>query len=409
MNLFKNPELRRSTRIIVISNIIMLCILLLVFNYGYNEIKKGYIEDKANVVARISENYPEESSEIISSFLKPSKSESDVNKGLEIMEKYGYSGDMEIKYVGGIYNSYKPVIFIIVLVGIAFMLIQIILTYYYHKYTYRKLNKLAVASNEILRSNYDIEIEEYEEGEFSEITHGFSEMRDVIKNQMNIINDEKKFLVNLLSDISHQLKTPLASSMLFIDILTNRNLKEEDKTKFLNKTKIQLERIEWLIKSLLKLSKIDARAIKFNMDKNNLNLILNEAIRDLEALAQINNAKIEYKENKEIDIVCDKDWIKEAIINIAKNAIEHSKDGKVIISTEKSIIYTKITIKDTGEGISSEVLPNIFTRFYKGSKPDSVGIGLSLSKSIVEAHNGSIKVNSELGEGSEFTILLNNI
>lgn len=408
MELYRNPELRKSAKIIVVVNIIMISILLLIFNNGYNKIKEGYLDEKAEVIALISEKYPEEAKNIIPVVLKNNISEEKVHKGLEIMKEYGYTRDINLKYMGAMYEPYRNGIILLLSVLILFMIIEIILNYKYHKLIFGKLRNLSIVSREIIRSNYDVDMDEYEEGEFSELTHGFIEMRDVIKNQMNMINEEKDFLVNLLSDISHQLKTPLASTILFVDILRNKKLKEEDRARFLDKSKIQLERIEWLIKSLLKLSKIDAKAISFNIKKNNLNTIIEGAIKDLEVLAERNNVRLVFEE-EELYIMCDKDWIKEAIINIIKNAIEHSKNGTVKIIIEKSIIYTKVIIKDTGEGISHEDLPNIFTRFYKSNKPDSVGIGLSLSKSIVEAHSGSINVSSEIGVGSEFKVIFNNM
>lgn len=404
MELYKNSEIKKTTIIIVISNLIIFAIFILVFFISYDKLKIDYIKNKAYTIGTLSRKYPNLENDIVSlSFSNINKK--DLDYGLGIIKDYGYSTDLNMKFIGN-FNS----VFVItcVFIGIAILVItgiHIKINNSYHKRVYIKLNILTQASKEILASNYDVDIDEYKEGEFSKISYAFVQMRDVIKNQMNIINQEKEFLVRIMSDISHQLKTPLASTMIFNEIMLNKNLEEAQRNKFLKESKAQLERMEWMIKSLLKLSKIDAKAIEFRKNEINLNLVIKEVLASLDMLSKENNVQMVFEEHDKAIIYADGEWIKEALINIVKNSIEHSRDSSVRVSIEKSKVFTKVIIKDKGQGIKKEDLPNIFNRFYKSNKPNSIGIGLSLSKSIVESNNGYIEVSSELGVGSKFSVI----
>lgn len=390
--------------IIVITNLITFAILTLVFFISYDKLKIDYIENKAYTIGSLSSKYPNLQNDIVSlSFSNVNKK--DLDYGLNIIEDYGYSTKLNMKFIGNFNNIFVITCIFIGIVMIVFTFINIKISNRYHKKVYIKLNRLTKASKEILACNYDIDIDEYEEGEFSKISYAFGQMRDVIKNQMNTINKEKEFLVRIISDISHQLKTPLASTMIFNEIMLSENVDELQKYKFLKASKTQLERMEWMIKSLLNLSKIDAKAIKFKKNEVNLNLVIREVLTSLDMLSVENNVEIAFEEQDKAIIYADKEWIREALINIVKNSIEHSKNSSVRVNVEKSKVFTKVIIKDNGQGIKKEDIPNIFNRFYKSNKPNSVGIGLSLSKSIIEANNGYIEVSSELGIGSEFRVI----
>lgn len=252
-------------------------------------------------------------------------------------------------------------------------------------------------------------IYEEKEGDFTKLSFGFNNMRSIIQSQMVDLKKEKEFLVNLLSDISHQLKTPLAALIVYNDILSKPEITDENRNKFLENSKNQLSRMEWLIKSMLKLAKVDARAIEFSIKENSLNQTIEEVLEMLKVMAQTNNVQLCFNEElaqTQIYAEYDEQWLEEALINIVKNCIEHSAGGKVAVSIEETPINTKVIIKDNGEGIDEKALPNIFKRFYKGGKSDSIGIGLSLSKSIVEAQQGYIEVKSKVNEGTEFKVIL---
>jgi hypothetical protein len=233
-------------------------------------------------------------------------------------------------------------------------------------------------------------------------------MREIIKNNMDKLKKEKQFLVELLSDISHQLKTPLSSMIVYNDILLNRDLSREQSKTFLINSRNQLLRMNWLIKSMLKLARLDARAIEFHRKNQSLNETIKCSVEALEEKIESAGVRVNFHEEGEITFSHDRQWLCEALINIIKNCIEHTqRGGRVDIRSAENPIYKRITISDNGEGIDEKDLPNIFKRFYKAKtskNSDAIGIGLALSKSILEAHDGIIDVKSKLGDGTTFTI-----
>ena len=233
-------------------------------------------------------------------------------------------------------------------------------------------------------------------------------MRGIIRSNLEDLKKEKQFLVDLLSDISHQLKTPLSSVILYNDIMINKELPKEQKAAFLLNNQNQLDKMNWLIKNMLKLAKLDAKAIEIKPEIQSLNETIQDSVDALESKALEAKVKIIFKETVEINFKHDRLWLEEAFINIIKNAIEHTPlNGMINLELKQSPLYTRVTIQDTGEGISDVDLPNIFKRFYKAKtskKTDSIGIGLALAKSIIDEHNGIIEVQSRVNIGTEFVI-----
>ena len=228
----------------------------------------------------------------------------------------------------------------------------------------------------------------------------------MLKSRTDDSLKEKEMVYNLVSDISHQLKTPLTSIQILLDNLNeSKNMDEATRNRFIFEVSRKAESMNWLIKSLLKLSKIDAKAVEFKDENVNLNSMLEEIVNNLEIMAEVKNISIKLNTKENVNVVLDFAWNKEAIQNIVKNAIEHSKSTvKITLSDNK--VYSKIEIEDNGEGISKKDIKHIFDRFYKSSNAseDSIGIGLALSKSIIEKQNGYIGVESKEGIGTKFVI-----
>ena len=198
-------------------------------------------------------------------------------------------------------------------------------------------------------------------------------MRQVLQSQMIHLKKEKEFLVNILSDISHQLKTPLSALIVYNDILSKRGISEDNREKFLDSSKVQLNRMDWLIKSMMKLAKVDAKAIDFNIKQNSLINTIYEVMDNLAVMAAESKVNISFKNsiyeedftsnksladktnkkvNKKFIFNYDEQWLGEALINIVKNGIEHSECGEIYIHLEENPINTKIIIQDNGEGIN---------------------------------------------------------
>ena len=291
------------------------------------------------------------------------------------------------------------------------LLLDILIFFIFLKYNYNKDKKLTEITKyieEINKRNYKLDIDDNTEDELSILKN---EIYKVTVNLKEIAENSKKDKINLkdsLSDISHQLKTPLTSITVMLDnILENPQIDEKTKIEFIKDIKRQVVNISFLIDSLLKLSKLDANSIHFINNEEFVKNILDESIKNVEILCDLKNIKINLIGEDNIKIFCDKKWQIEAITNILKNGIEHSEENsKIDVNFEQNKIYTKIEIKDYGVGIDKKDLNHIFERFYKGknSSSDSVGIGLALSKSIIEKSNGDISVSSVSNQGTTFTI-----
>lgn len=231
----------------------------------------------------------------------------------------------------------------------------------------------------------------------------------LFSEQRSIAHREKGQLAEMLSDISHQIKTPLASITIMTDLLKSPGLSEEKREEFTDKIDSQVNRITWLIRNLLTLSQLDADVLRLKKEEVSLQELVKKACQPFEILSELKGVELSGHIGEDIWIICDKKWTTEAISNIIKNCIEHTPaGGKVEITASQSNFSTDIRIKDNGEGIAKEHLPHIFERFYKGGNrsEDSVGIGLSLSRQIVLRQNGTVSVKSRAGAGTEFCIKL---
>ena len=250
----------------------------------------------------------------------------------------------------------------------------------------------------------------YEEGSLGILYTNFEKLVRMLQEGKQREEAEKLFLKEIMSDISHQLKTPLASLRVFTDLLLQDSVKNPaEQKKILKESDAQLERMEWMVLSMLKLARIESKSITFEKKEVILRHILENALSAVEYLIQNRQqvAKIDCPED--IKIATDEGWLTEALINLIKNASDYTKEGgEIKVKAVQNELYIKIMIEDNGCGIPEKDLPHIFKRFYRVNSevnPNSVGIGLSLTKSIVEGLDGSILVRSKVMEGTTFTIL----
>jgi signal transduction histidine kinase len=224
---------------------------------------------------------------------------------------------------------------------------------------------------------------------------------------VELLKTEKQQLADAISDISHQLKTPLTSMRVMTDLLNKDDLEPEKRMEFTKSLTLQLERMEWLLTSLLKLSKIDAGTAEFKKEPVKAAELVNHAVKPLLIPIELKNQKFIMDGNISAAFLGDFNWTAEALINIIKNCVEHTPDGGTIgVRFDENPVYTEIIISDNGSGIEKEDLPYIFKRFYKGknSGKDSVGIGLAMAQSIINNQNGDISVTSSKNQGSSFHI-----
>lgn len=364
-------------------------------------------EKIAEIMGKISESNPEMDSREIIEILNSAKNTEQYEKGQTELSKYGIEID-KINSIKLIENQMKTNLKLNILIIVLFSILWMTIIVLYLRKRDKKIKQITNYINQIKNKKYDLNIEENTEDELSNLKNELYKITIMLKEESEISKKDKENLKMSVEDISHQLKTPLTSITIMLDNLKdNPNMEEKTKQKFIFEISKQVEWINWLVISMLKLSKLDANVVQFYDEKINLNKFIGEIIKNLEIPIEVKNQKIIIDGNENVSFIGDYKWQQEAITNIIKNCIEHNaNNGTIYINYEENSLFTKITIRDEGEGISKEDLKHIFERFYKGknSSENSVGIGLALAKNIIEKNNGMINCKSELDKGTEFVI-----
>lgn len=255
---------------------------------------------------------------------------------------------------------------------------------------------------------YDMDISSNGEDSFSRLKNEIYRTTVRLREQSERSRQDKINLKNSISDISHQIKTPLTSISVMLDRISNdRDMSNDIKRKLLTDVKHSSNYIISLVQSLLTLSRLDADSITMKHEDVSVGELLGMCRERTEILAELGEVTVKVQDCGNISLKCDKKWMSEAITNILKNCIEHTPSGGyVTMSASQNKLFTEITVRDTGNGIPKNELPHIFERFYNGSCSDenSIGIGLSLAKTIIEKNNGYISVKSNVNEGSCFSL-----
>lgn len=381
---------------------IVFCVISAVFTFiGLENIRKTSNDTINQLVNILLEKYPDVSEKEVAEILN---NKTEYTDNSEFLNKYGIHPEKDwVSYNNQ--DSYKYVI-LSVSVCIAFGLAFAVLFLGYLKIQKKQTMDIAKRIERINLGDYSLQIDRNSEDELSLLDNQIYRTAVKFREQAENSNKDKENLQKSLSDISHQLKTPLTSIIVMVDnILDDDDMPLEIRREFLNDIKHNTNTISFLVQSLLKLSKLDAEAVKFRYEQVEVKSIVDECIKNTAVMAEILGVRLETDCN-DIILNCDRKWLCEAVTNIIKNCIEHSQNGNIKITANQNKLYTKISIKDNGNGITKEDLPHIFERFYKGknSSDDSVGIGLSLAKTIIEKQGGYISVSSELNKGSEFVI-----
>lgn len=302
------------------------------------------------------------------------------------------------------------IFFLNVLAGIISFIAFVILfvsSFWFIKREYGELEKLSGYLRRICNGEYSLDIRDNEEGELSILKNEIYKVTLMLSKQGELLKKEKMQLADAISDISHQLKTPLTSMRVMSDLLSNNDLEAEKRIEFTNNIEMQLDRMQWLLTSLLKLSKIDAGTVSFKKDRVAVSELIRKSTEPLLIPIEIKNQTLVIEGGSKVSFIGDLYWTTEALINIIKNCIEHTgEDGRISIFFDENPLFTEIKILDNGSGIEKEDLPYIFKRFYKGKNAgeDSVGIGLAMAKTIVTSQNGDINVSSRKNEGTCFII-----
>ena len=394
----------RLKKYIISTFIVSIClfVLFLALNiYEYKTYTNNFNNKIGAIISVIKDKYPEITDKEIAEIINSDEFETN-----DFFTKYGI--DINNKSIL-IKNDKDYHIFLVI--NMSFLTITIIiLLILYIRYNHKKENDIKdiiKCIEQINKKNYELQIDSISEDELSILKNEIYKTTIMLKESAENSNKDKLNLKKSLEDISHQLKTPLTSILVMLDnIIEDPDMDINIRNDFVRDIKRNVVNINFLVQALLKLSKFDANTVHFIKQENDLKTIIKESIKNVSPLCDLRNINIEYNAKEKSKIICDAKWQIEAITNIIKNAVDHSKNNSTVtINLSNNNVYSMIEIIDKGEGISKKDISHIFERFYKGENAtsDSIGIGLALAKTIIEEDNGSISVESNKN-GTKFTI-----
>lgn len=329
-----------------------------------------------------------------------------------ILRERGYFDYRLMDYNGEIKMQIRYLYCIVYVIYLLLALLGYILGVMMYRKPLKTIRQAKRVSNQVLDGRADEMMPDtctnHLEGDIGAFWEAYEKMVTAIAQSKDDEKREKVFLQDLIADISHQLKTPLATLTIYQELLDNIELSDEARKDMLSKMGEQLTRMDWLVLNLLKLARLEAGSIRFEPEKQNLKQTLLHARENVRMLEEARGQHIELRCDENMELLHDRAWTVEALTNILKNATEYAPEGSTIeVWAEQSPVLTEIHIKDYGAGIAAEDIHKVFKRFYRAKSKvneNSIGIGLSLSKSIINGQGGDIYVESVVGEYTCFTI-----
>lgn len=381
--------------LIVMGINLLLSIMIIIFltKYQYQQ----YVSNVNNVLLQIIGQDEHRSVQILN--------EEEPNYNKVDLSKYGINDSTSV--INSMYTTYQhQVVINIIIVIIINTIFTVLICLIILKYN-RKILSITDYVHKLNNRDYELLIAENNEGELSKLQNELYKVTITLKEENIIINNQKQYLKKSISDISHQIKTPLTSINVLIDSLNDPDMDLEMRNEFLSSISKESSKIEFLVVTLLKLARFDANVITLKKEVIKVKDLFREIQDNLAILIELKGINIKLKYNSDVSFIGDYKWEVEALTNILKNCLEHTPNNKnIYLSCIDNILYTKIIIEDEGEGIDKEDLKHIFERFYKtkNSSSDSIGIGLSLAQTIIKQDNGYIKVKSVLNKGTTFEI-----
>lgn len=336
------------------------------------------------------------------------KSNNDIANGRKVLTSIGYDEVTSLELLP-IVVSYrdKSMFSLFLLVLLAFGAIYFFVAIYLQK-QYKDMANAERSIHEFLNGNTMSRIESEETGDWYSLFHEINELASILSAHAENEKQTKEFLQDIISDVSHQIKTPLSALKMYQEIMDSRSTDAKAVSSFSKKSLREIKRMEDVIYTLLKLARLDAGIIQLQKAPENLSVLIQDILERFEVWAKRENKTITLSGKENVFLSCDALWISEAVGNIVKNALEHTVEGgHIIVHLEQNPLMTQIVVEDDGKGIHPEDLYNIFKRFYRSrfsQDTHGIGLGLPLAKAIVEMHGGTISVTSKLGIGTTFTL-----
>ena len=339
--------------------------------------------------------------------------ENDIERGREALASIGYDETASMRFLPAV-QTYRTQTVLSIFVLLVFLFGAIYLSLFL--YLQRQHKAFSNAENTIrqfLDGNTTSRIECSQAGDWYSLFHAINEMATILSAHAENQRQTKEFLQDIISDVSHQIKTPLSALKMYHEIIESHKDDAATVSSFTEKSQREIKRMEDVIYTLLKLARLDAGIIQMEKSEENVSILMQDVLERFETWAEREHKTITLSGKENVILLCDALWVSEAIGNLIKNALEHTENGGHIgVEWSQSPLMTQIEISDDGKGIHPEDLYNIFKRFYRSrlsSDVHGIGLGLPLAKSIVEAHGGTISVTSTPGMGTTFTLNFINL
>ena len=339
--------------------------------------------------------------------------ENDIERGREALASIGYDETTSMRFLPAV-QTYRNQTVLSIFALLVFLFGAIYLSLFL--YLQRQHKAFSNAENTIrqfLDGNTTSRIECSQAGDWYSLFHAINEMATILSAHAENQRQTKEFLQDIISDVSHQIKTPLSALKMYHEIIESHKDDAATVSSFTEKSQREIKRMEDVIYTLLKLARLDAGIIQMEKAEENVSILMQDVLERFETWAEREHKTITLSGKEDVILSCGALWVSEAIGNIIKNALEHTETGGHIgVEWSQSPLMTQIEISDDGKGIHPEDLYNIFKRFYRSrlsSDVHGIGLGLPLAKSIVEAHGGTISVTSTPGMGTTFTLNFINL
>ena len=339
--------------------------------------------------------------------------ENDIERGREALASIGYDETASMRFLPAV-QIYRNQAMLSIFLLLVFLFGAIYLSLFlYLRRQHKAFSNAENTIRQFLDGNTTSRIECSQAGDWYSLFHAINEMATILSAHAENQRQTKEFLQDIISDVSHQIKTPLSALKMYHEIIESHKDDAATVSSFTEKSQREIKRMEDVIYTLLKLARLDAGIIQMEKVPENLSVLMLDVLERFEIWAEREHKTITLSGKEEVVLSCDALWVSEAIGNIVKNALEHTQDGGHIeVKWSQSPLMTQIEISDDGKGIHPEDLYNIFKRFYRSrysSDVHGIGLGLPLAKSIVEAHGGTISVTSTLGSGTTFILNFFNL
>ena len=339
--------------------------------------------------------------------------ENDIERGRAALASIGYDETTSMRFLPAVQIYRNQTMFSVFLL-LVFLFGAIYLSLFlYLRRQHKAFSNAENTIRQFLDGNTTSRIECSQAGDWYSLFHAINEMATILSAHAENQRQTKEFLQDIISDVSHQIKTPLSALKMYHEIIESHKNDAATVSSFTEKSQREIKRMEDVIYTLLKLARLDAGIIQMEKVPENLTVLMQDVLERFETWAEREHKTITLSGKENVVLSCDALWVSEAIGNIVKNALEHTEDGGHIeVKWSQSPLMTQIEISDDGKGIHPEDLYHIFKRFYRSrfsSDVHGIGLGLPLAKSIVEAHGGTISVTSSLGAGTTFTLNFFNL